>query len=279
VCHYTLSEIRRRWINDDGVKGGRVSVDWLRADARGGAVGITTRGEREAATDSQKDVFRWSFDKDVSSLRGPAASHAFTAHLGIDHSRGRMMNAPVYMVIRGHELLRRDLPGEARFYSDTSHVAHAPGPRVFSLHCDWHPEELVEVNVAGVQNSGFDLVLTYVFSKSTGQGTAGGGANDGGGDRPPTRTVVSISYDCPNLGMMHFTWDGDAVTGTYGWSGGGRVQGRMQGRTLVGRWSDTNGRGNTRYEFTPDRSRFEHHWQVEGASSWSNAGTCFVVQR
>jgi hypothetical protein len=57
-------------------------------------------------------------------------------------------------------------------------------------------------------------------------------------------------------------------------NGGGKVDGTMQGNTLVGKWSDANGRGNTRYEFTPDRSSFEHFWQWEGSTTWSNAGIC-----
>jgi hypothetical protein len=84
----------------------------------------------------------------------------------------------------------------------------------------------------------------------------------------------AVTYECPCCGTMQFTWNGNAVTGTYSWSGGGKVVGTMQGNTLVGKWSDSNGRGNTRYEFTPDRSGFEHFWQWEGSTVWSNAGIC-----
>jgi hypothetical protein len=99
-----------------------------------------------------------------------------------------------------------------------------------------------------------------------------------GGGRPPKPGAVR-TYQCPGLGTMQFTWNGDAVTGTYSWSGGGKVQGTMQGNTLVGQWSDGVGRGNTKYEFTADRSKFEHYWQNAGTPAWSYAGTCTEMQR
>ncbi|MCU0290389.1 MAG: PAN domain-containing protein [Thermoanaerobaculaceae bacterium] len=178
TCDFKLVEIRRRWVNDGGVRSGRVQVDRIEATSTGGQVGITTAGEGDLAGDRQKDIFKWTFDKDISRLSGVKGSHAFRTSLAIDHFAGTVMNAPVFMWHNGTANLRRDLPGEGRFYSDPTHSAHQAGPRTFALYCDWHKQEVVTFELHGVQASWFDLVIEYVFEKQengTPVGTPGTG--------------------------------------------------------------------------------------------------------
>lgn len=73
-------------------------------------------------------------------------------------------------------------------------------------------------------------------------------------------------------GRMCLIEAGGRVTGYYNWSGGGVIEGSMQGLTLVGTWKDRVGSGQIRYEFAPDHSAYEHIWKSAGMGQFVTAG-------
>lgn len=73
-------------------------------------------------------------------------------------------------------------------------------------------------------------------------------------------------------GRMCLTESGGRVTGYYNWSGGGEIEGSLQGRVLAGTWKDKVGKGQIRYEFAADHAGFEHIWKGDGGTTYVTAG-------
>ncbi len=63
---------------------------------------------------------------------------------------------------------------------------------------------------------------------------------------------------------MILTQTGNKVNGTYGGTYG-RIEGTLNGRTLTGRWYQSNGQGRILFEFNSDFSAFTGKWSYNDA--------------
>ena len=93
---------------------------------------------------------------------------------------------------------------------------------------------------------------------------------------PPASGSISGEYRARD-GRMCFVESGGGVTGYYDWSGGGVIEGSMQGLVLTGTWKDRVGKGQIRYEFAPDHASYEHFWKGDGAAQFVTAGRSVKV--
>ncbi|PKP36770.1 MAG: hypothetical protein CVT98_07105 [Bacteroidetes bacterium HGW-Bacteroidetes-15] len=65
-------------------------------------------------------------------------------------------------------------------------------------------------------------------------------------------------------GEMYLQQSGNQVTGTYKHNNG-VIKGTLNGRTLVGTWSQSNGKGKFKFEFNDDFSAFTGKWDYNDA--------------
>ena len=72
-----------------------------------------------------------------------------------------------------------------------------------------------------------------------------------------------------NFNDMVFSWDGNKVTGTYEHQNG-RIEGTLSGRTLTGRWTQSNGKGRLVFEFNEDFTEFTGKWSYNDAEPTSS---------
>src|SRR6185436_17775867 len=75
-------------------------------------------------------------------------------------------------------------------------------------------------------------------------------------------------------GPVHLGVDGQLVTGSYPHNQG-RIEGRVTGQVLEGRWTQTDRPGLLRFELSPDGTSFKGAWMEadgKGGGAWD--GTC-----
>jgi len=79
-------------------------------------------------------------------------------------------------------------------------------------------------------------------------------------------------------GLMCFQQSGNTVSGKYNWSGGGKIQGTLDGTTLKGTSQDSNLKnGYINYEFAADGSSYRHLWGGKPGPPWQDAGSSAKV--
>ncbi len=94
------------------------------------------------------------------------------------------------------------------------------------------------------------------------------------GIEPPPRFSIEGIYDT-GFNEMTLHLNGNQVTGTYKFKNG-KIEGILQGNTLVGKWRQSNGSGRLEFVFTDDFSSFTGKWSYndkEPNSKWDGKKT------
>lgn len=164
---------------------GNVSIDRVTANSRGGSALVRYYYPEDGwgcpKEAFQQFLYRWDFDRDVSVVTGNKGDTAFVTTLGIERATQPPVNCPSlnpFMSIGGNNVFASSIGGEARFYSDSSHNFHVPGPRVFRINNPLFAEDYIEVSLYGPGGVGrcIDLRIKYDFSsKVTGGSSSGSG--------------------------------------------------------------------------------------------------------
>ena len=92
-------------------------------------------------------------------------------------------------------------------------------------------------------------------------------------EKAPTQTNSNgiAGVYSTDFNEMTLQVNGNKVTGTYNWHDG-RIEGTLSGHTLIGRWTQSNGKGRLVMEFNSDFSAFTGKWdynEAEPSKNWS----------
>lgn len=96
---------------------------------------------------------------------------------------------------------------------------------------------------------------------------AAGGVTSGGRAAEAQNPTIDVSGEWNSVfaggtSVLRLTQYGATVVGVYGSSSSmpGAMSGRINGRVMIGRWTDASSSGGFRLEFTPDGRRFVGTW-------------------
>lgn len=162
--------------------GGSVRIDRVTANSRGGSALVRYYYPEDGwgcpKEAFQQFLYRWDFDRDVSTVTGNKGDTALVTTLGIESATQPPTNCPSlnpFMSVGGNNVFASSIGGEARFYADSSHNFHVPGPRVFRINNPVFAEDYIEVSLYGPGGPGrcIDLRIKYEFSSKV---TGGSGS-------------------------------------------------------------------------------------------------------
>ena len=99
---------------------------------------------------------------------------------------------------------------------------------------------------------------------------SGAGVGQPSAGSPEVRKASIPTGDfATDFNAMRFRPDGNRVTGTYDFRDG-RIEGTLNGHRLIGRWTQSNGRGRFVFEFNDDFTAFTGKWSYNDAEPTSS---------